>query len=851
MIKSLIITKNLRLLFFLAAPVGFAQTPLAVKTFVSAQCVGCHNAKVKQGNLDLTALAFNIKDANNFAMWAKIHDRVRDGEMPPVKSASLTPALRNGFVATLATPLIAADKARYAAQGRSTWRRMNRYEYENTLRDLLRAPWLQVKAMLPEDGEAFRYNKVGEALSVSHVQMSQYLAAADYALREVLPQGAAKPQAITKRVYARDNFAGLIRGPKPDERSATAVLGYTADLPVINKTAPMSVGSSKPEIRDQEGVGLVSSAYEPVEPKFNQFRAPMAGRYKIRLSAHTMWMHPVSKDRWWKGDMTNLEKGRTHEPVTLYAEIPPRQMRRLGSFDVHPDASVTELDVYLLKGETIRPDATRYIRSRPPGNWRNPLATEEGQPGVVYRWMEAEGPLVEQWPTPGHALLFGDLPYTVNARGVAEFKPHDVAADTRRLLQAFLARAYRRPVPPEDVERFAKLSAKAMSTGTPFTEAMLAAYAAVLCSPAFVTLEEKPGRLDSPAVATRLSYFLWNSEPDAALRGLAAKNQLQDPVVLKVQVNRMLGEARMQQFVQAFTDYWLDLRKINNVSPDETLYPDYYLDDFLVESAGDETRAFFTELIRGNLPARNLISSDFAMINGRLADLYGILNVAGAAIQRVKLPADSPRGGLLTQASVLKVTANGTTTSPVLRGVWMNERVLGVPVPPPPPGVPAVEPDTRGTTTIREQLAQHRNQTVCNSCHAKIDPPGFALENFDIAGAWRDKYRALGDGEKAPGIGKGGHFFEFHYAKPVDASGTLLDGRNFADIRELKRLILADERQIARNLAAQLITYSTGAPVRFGDRPQLEKILDQAKPSQYGVRSLIEAIVLSDLFRSK
>jgi hypothetical protein len=239
------------------------------------------------------------------------------------------------------------------------------------------------------------------------------------------------------------------------------------------------------------------------------------------------------------------------------------------------------------------------------------------------------------------------------------------------------------------------------------------------------------------------------------------------------------------------------------------------------------------------------------MLNERLAALYGIPGVEGSAIRRVGLPADSPRGGIITQASILKVTANGTSTSPVLRGVWMNERILGRPVPPRPTGIPAVATDTRGATTIREQLAKHRSQPVCNSCHALIDPAGFALESFDVVGAWRDNYRALGDGQKVVGWGKGGQPFEFHTALPVDASGTLPDGRTFADVRELKKLLLADERQLARNVASQLITYSTGAPVRFGDRPQLEAILDQAKSSDYGVESLIQAIIQSDLFRSK
>jgi len=335
------------------------------------------------------------------------------------------------------------------------------------------------------------------------------------------------------------------------------------------------------------------------------------------------------------------------------------------------------------------------------------------------------------------------------------------------------------------------------------------------------------------------------------LRELAARNQLQDSTVLRAQTRRLLDDSKSQRFVQAFLDYWLDLRKLNNTSPDSLLYPESYLDDFLVESAGDETRAFFTELMRKNLPARNIVSSDFAMLNERLATLYGIPGVPGAAIRRVALPADSPRGGILTQASVLKVTGNGTTTSPVLRGVWINERILGKPVPPRPNGVPAVETDTRGATTIREQLAKHRSQAACTSCHALIDPAGFALESFDVVGAFRDRYRALGDGTKETGFGKGGQPFEFHLALPVDASGTLPDGRSFADVRELKQLLLTDERQIARNLASQLITYSTGAPVRFGDRPSLEQILDQAKASEYGVDALIQAIVQSDLFRSK
>ncbi len=515
-----------------------------------------------------------------------------------------------------------------------------------------------------------------------------------------------------------------------------------------------------------------------------------------------------------------------------------------------------EVEVWLLKDETIRPDAVRLFRSRPP-NWRNPLAEKDGQPGVAFRWLEVVGPICDaktDWPGKGHRLMFGDLPIKQKTKGQIEIVSTNPRADAERLLRNFLQRAYRHSTTTaieEDTQRFLKLAEAALKNGDSFTDAMITTYAAVLCSPAFTTLEEKPGRLDDQALAARLAYFLWNSEPDVALRELAAQGALHKPPVLRAQVDRLIGDAKSQRFVTAFLDYWLDLRKVNITSPDELMYSDYYLDDHLVESATAETRQFFAELVRGDLPARNVISSDFVMINERLASHYGLSGVEGSQIRRVALPPDSVRGGLLTQASVLKVTANGTTTSPVVRGAWMMERILGKPVPPPPAGVSAVEPDVRGATTMRQQLEKHRTNPSCNVCHAKIDPAGFALENFDVFGGWRDKYRALAEGEKAPGIGKNGQRFAFRYIQPVDASGQLPDGQKFQDVRELKKLLLKDERQIARNLTNQLIVFATGAPVQFSDRPKVEALLDRAASKGYGVKTLMQLIIESDLFRNK
>ncbi len=876
--NRIIMTKRLKSLILLAlmagATLAFYAKPqhagadvrqpggsINVQDFLAANCFACHNSQTKKGNLDLTTLKFDPADANSFAVWVRVHDRVRDGEMPPKGMDQPDAATRAAFLKNLADPMIAADEARIRREGRAVWRRMNRYEYENTLRDLLGAPWLQVKELLPEDGEAYRFNKVGTALGVSHVQISRYLAAAEYALREVMARSEKQPETITKRYYAREQraFTGHVEFSQfntASERATFPLLGNAADVAVLKKEAPMTVGEADPAKRELESMGVVASSYEPLEIRFNQFKAKVPGRYKLRLSAHSFWAGPESEAKWWHPSRDVASAGRTREPITLYAEIPPRQMRLLGNVDVSPEPSVQELEVWLLKDETIRPDAVRLFRSRPP-NWRNPLAEKDGQPGVAFHWLEVFGPIYDSqaaWPGVGHRLMFGDLPIKKNAKGQIEIISQNPHADAQALLRNFLQSAYRHPQQPvieEDTQRFLKIADAALKNGDSFTDAMITTYSAVLCSPAFTTLEEKPGRLDDYALASRLAYYLWNSEPDATLRELAAQGALRKPAVLRAQIDRLLGDAKSQRFVNAFLDYWLDLRKVNITSPDELLYSDYYLDDHLVESSAAETRQFFAELVRGDLPARNVIASDFVMINERLAAHYGLPDVKGSQIRRVTLPPDSVRGGLLTQASVLKVTANGTTTSPVVRGAWMMERILGKTVPPPPAGVSAVEPDVRGATTMRQQLEKHRNNPSCNVCHAKIDPAGFALENFDVFGGWRDKYRALAEGEKAPGIGKNGQRFAFRYIQPVDASGMLPDGQRFQDVRELKRLLLKDERQIARNLTTQLIVFATSAPVQFSDRPKVEAMLDRAASKGYGVKTLVQLLIESELFRNK
>lgn len=841
---------------FVSTIVG-ADEPSA---FIEANCVTCHSAVKKSGRLDLSSLSEKFNDADS-SVWIRVHERVAAGEMPPKEKDQPDAKDREAFLKKTAAAITSIEDQRVAKEGRATLRRMNRQEYEYAVRDLFGLSWLPLREMLPEDAVAHGYNTVGDALDVSHVQIARYLAAAEFALNAAADAALKETKPKTKRYYARDQGSftrkfGYNQFNTAPERATFPVIGTKAQPDVRRGKAPMS----DPKTRDLEGVGLVQGAYEPVEPKFNQFKAPASGRYKIKIQALSVWVGPNGSNenlknpqkkfpKWNIPNLDDVQPGRRSEPVTVFAERPPRQLRRLGAFDVTPEAKSHELEVDLLAGETIRPDASRLFRSRPgETRWVNPLAEKDGQPGVVYRWLEVEGPLPDGAAKTCRSLLFADVPIVEG-----KLAPKNPKADAKRLLHQFSARAYRRPMPDAELERFLPLIETRLDSGAPFRDAMLTGYTAVLCSPEFLTLHAEPGKLDDHALATRLSFFLWNSEPDLELRRLAAKGELLKPDALQKQTQRLLDDPQSQRFVNSFLDYWLDLRKINDNSPDGGLYGDYYLDDLLIDGALEETRLFFSEMLHANLPTRNVAKSDFAFLNERLADHYGLPKIEGTALRKVKLPKDGVRGGLLTQASVLTVTANGTTTSPVVRGAWVMDRILGTPPRRPPPDIPAVEPDIRGAVTIREQLAKHRSQASCASCHASIDPPGFALESFDVMGGFRTKYRAMAAEKKDRvfGFGKGGQPLQHREALPVDCKGELPGAGEFTDVKELKAMLAADDRRLARNLVRQFTIYATGAPLWFRDRAIIERILDQTAKDGYRTADLIHALVQSELFRNK
>ena len=387
---------------------------------------------------------------------------------------------------------------------------------------------------------------------------------------------------------------------------------------------------------------------------------------------------------------------------------------------------------------------------------------------------------------------------------------------------------------------------------------MLAGYKSILCSPDFLftgntDLAENGAprvRLSGRALAERLALWFWNSMPDAELLALASEGRLHLTENLKKQTGRLLADPRSDRFIADFTDQWLDLRKIDATQPDTKLYPEAR--EHLKHSMIAETRAYLRELITHDLSVTHLVKSDFGMLNQSLADHYSVLGVTGCDVRRVSLPADSPRGAFLTQAAVLKVTANGTTTSPVTRGAWINERILGNPIPPPPPGVPAIDPDTRGANTIREQLEKHRSDTRCAGCHAQIDPPGFALESFDVIGGFRDRYRSLAGGNtQATFHFASGFAPKVHLNLPVDPSGKVSSGDDFKDVTGFQALVLRKPEVLASNMVRQFLMYGTGSEPHYADRREIARILAQTNASNHGLRSLIDAIVQSELFLTK
>lgn len=849
---------------------AFADNP-----FLEQHCYDCHDAETKKGELDLTALTFDAKHLNQ---WVKVHDAVERGEMPPKKKQQPPAGERAAFVRELDARLMAAEAADKSSRVRM--RRMTRVEFQNTLQDLLALPRLDIMGMLPTDGRVAGYDKIAGALDISPAHLAAYEEAIEKALDAAIATRSTPPPVFRRRIFPAGLFKFdfnlhlgqfvLLKDKQPDpalpvrggfeEKS-----GYVGDAgPDLDERRKMlnEVVASK----SQSAVGMLNPNLAGYEAAMNV--SPIyAGHYRMRLS---LWGF-----HWNQG---KPEPGADQAAVLrAHEEGKQQEGGRVLRVFTAPSMKSNEVEI------TEWLDAHESIVLDPVSVPWNGLrigqiagrAMKHVGPGVAIDWFEIEGPLHATWPPENHRRMFGDLPITTLPQGADVIPPqrdevrsiggyvpsiyHDLTpqerkppletvqsaqseADARRLLTTFLPKAFRRDIASEEIEPYAELFAARIAAKDCFEDAMRRVYVAVLTSPEFLfhSVDAKAFTL-----ASRLSYWLWNGPPDGAL--LAA--DLSKPEVLHAEVDRLLADQRSERFIEDFANQWIELNRLDETTPDPQLYPEYRF--LLHEGMAAETRRFLRELIAKDLPITALLQPGFAMLTQRLAEHYGIAGVTGVEVRKVSLPAESLRGGLLGQAAIHKLTANGTTTTPVKRGVWFMDRLLNDPAPPPPPGVSLIDPDTRGATTVREQLDKHRSDANCATCHAKIDPAGFALEAFDPIGGLRTRYRSNGKGDVPPEKGKTDWRVTYKLGPNVDTSGELADGRRFAGPRDLVNLLAAEPDKLARAFVAHLSRYATGADVRYADRAEIRRIVESTASSKHGLRSLIHALAANPIFIGK
>ncbi len=770
--------------------------------FLQQHCFECHGADADDGMLRLDQLPSLSTTRTSVEQWSQVLAAVEAGEMPPPDHARPAQGAIKQWVNEVVEAVAAADRIARGKENRAL-RRLNRREYENTLHDLLgiEVPLLD---LLPEDSSHQGFDNVATGLSISSVLMEQYLEAANVAF-----------DAVIRRIR-----------PLPVQTRHVELMAVKENIDSVEQRKGGTIEAEGAFIKFTPG--WPPARLDPVHPI-------EAGDYRCRVA---VWPHDPSE--------------RTLA-VAIYVGslFGPQTRKFIGTFDVTgtpTEPRVIEFSTFMAEGDAIHVLPRIWPEHV---TWRD---KHEPRPGVGLAWAETEGPLDQSFPSEAQRQLFGDSPtitlredQPIYMRNRKSVKLHVVESsqpevDTERILRNFITRAFRRPVADEEMQPFVQLALSKLQAGRTFEQAVRAGITAVLCSPQFLLLNHRP-QVDDYVLASRLSYFLWSSMPDDELLRLAATRSLQDPQVRYDQVERMLADSRSQRFIDNFTGQWLRLREIEFTTPDAKLYPEF--DPLLQEAMLGETKLFFAHMLTEDLSVQNFIDSDWTFLNERLAKHYQIDGVKGhEQFRKVELPADCVRGGIMTHASLLKVTANGTTTSPILRGVWVLDNLLGRPAPPPPPGVPAVEPDIRGAVSIRDQLDKHRSLDACASCHKRIDPAGFALEIFDPIGGERDFYRSLGEGERIEGIKS------YRRGPAIEVADKLADGRTFANFDTFRRHLAADREMVARGIATKLLIYGTGREIGLAERPQVDKVVQQSAKSDYGLRSIVHAIVDSDLFMS-
>ena len=846
-----------------------------IAPFFKQHCVRCHGPLKQAGEFHLERhLKTDFLDPSAKEKWGEVVNVLNSHEMPPEKEPQPKPAEVAKVVDWITAQLARAEVSR--RDGQIVLRRLNRDEYRNTIRDLTGVD-LDV-ASFPQEPTAGGFDNNGKALTMSPMHTELYLDAARKVLDRALVEGK-QPPSIKWRFepevgdgdHSRVRYDGqnaIVHGAKNRVEGNFKVMHHDSWDRHLNARDFRMKHEGDYVIRVRAG-GKVPTRQQVVESA----RKFLDHRFEEQMKNN------AKGEKWHREAVINDIKH--FETDRIYDYGPPRlklirdlggQPKVITEFDV--TAAADKPDIYEFRTRMTQESAGITIEYAYPiprvlENFWMQGHDNFARPEAWVDWFELEGPLYESWPPPSHRLVLGDAPQP----------KQDVRVAARAVLTRFMPRAYRRPVTATEVDDKLKLFDTVLKqTPSPsFVQAIKTPLIAVMVSPHFLYLAE-PGRdeaatasvkptntkeantkpattnvaspksaattsaartLTDHELAARLSYFLWSSMPDAELTQLADKGQLHDKATLAKQVTRLLTDPKSEAFVQNFAGQWLGLREVGANPPAADLFPQY--DRHLEVSMIDESRAFFAEILKHDLSVMNFVGSDFVVINERLARFYGIPDVRGDHFRRVAVPNGVHRGGVVTQASILTITSNGTRTSPVKRGTWVMKNLLGTD-----PGLPVanvgdIAPKVPGIdkATVRQRLEIHRQLAQCARCHNKIDPLGFALENFDAAGDWRDREGFGYKGRVSPND------------PLIDASSKLPDGTAIVGVDGLRQALLKKEDLFLSCLANKLLTYALGRELGVADQSQIKAAIANTKQNQHTLRSLIQFVVQSVPFGTK
>ena len=833
-------------LLLLAASAHAASDPAfdqQVAPFLKQHCFACHDAKKAKAGFRIDRLGADLAAPRMIDHWKEVLDRMNAGEMPPKKEPRPDIRQQTAVAGWINAKLREADLAAKNAGGQTPMRRLNRDEYANTIRDLLHFDEKFVRPLvedLPGDGKAEGFDRLGIGLFFDQTQMERALLVAEKIAAKAIVE--TKDVKTAKVVLAakdspRNREDRKKGGDEPQGRTLMPdglhlVQGFPSndkDLEKYGKVIDVDVSnlikqdgyyrvrvSAKVDKRGgSEGTFMLAYAMKTQLQTRVEIAVDPRGvtEHTFFLRAGEPGMKRVLKLLW-----TDTRKAIIMDPQRDKFHI-----QRLGLMKDIQQRIAEKQDVSALKKKLAEVQAEEAALTTPERIW-NPGFDHNKLPVLLLDRIEVEGPIESEWPPKSHKTLF----FAGDGRADETY--------AREIFARFLPRAYRRPITAAEVDKIVAIVRDAMKARRmSFTDAMRLGLARVLSSPGFWFIERESKPAPAYALASRLSYFLWSTMPDDELFALATSGKLADKAVLSAQVDRLLKDPRSEQFVRNFGGQWLGVREFGSMEPAKD-YKDY---DAALKAAGrQEAYAFFSEVLRHDLPVTSFIDSDFAVINERLARHYGIEGVSGREFRRVSLKPEHHRGGVLGMAGLLTYLADGTRTLPMRRGTWVLANLFNDPPGNPPANAGEIQPNTGGANlTVRERLEKHRSDETCASCHVKLDPYGLALENYDAIGAWRE--RANGEG------------FKGKNAPVIDASGTFPNGKTFKTLDQYKALLLEQKDKLARCLATKMLTYALSRPVGYTDHETVDSLVAELRRRDYRMQTLVKGIVLSPAFQTK